>query len=380
MDLGLSEHQILLGRTAREFLESECPISLIREWEEKQSGCSADLWQKMAELGWFGLDIPQEYAGEGGNLFDQTVLFEEIGRAMVPGPLLATSAYAVRAILSAGNTKQKTLLLPGMAKGETTVTSFLAGEALNNGEALGLRATIDGQGYLLDGTLLFVPWADSSDSILCVAGSLGQTESTVYLTIFLVDTTSAGLTLTAMPSIGGYQQHEVRFRQVRVGADAALGTVGSAATHLVPAQEWATVLQCADILGRSEKILEMVVEYSKNRVQFGRPIGSFQAVQHQCADLRTAVDGARMATYHAAWKLDKGGNSGSKATEEVSVAKAYAGSLSRRATATGHGIFAGIAFTVEHDMQLYTMRSKIAEANLGDTEHHLEQLAQSMGL
>jgi len=126
----------------------------------------------------------------------------------------------------------------------------------------------------------------------------------------------------------------------------------------------------------------MVVEYSKNRVQFGRPIGSFQAVQHQCADLRTAVDGARMATYHAAWKVDNTGNNGTvrDASEEVAVAKAYAGSLSRLATAVGHGIFAGIAFTVEHDMQLYSMRSKIAEANMGDTDHHLEQLAVCMGL
>ena len=383
MDLGLNEQQILLARTAREFLESECPISLIRELEDSKAGYSPDLWndlwKKMADLGWVGLAIPTGYGGEGENLTDQTALFEEVGRAMVPGPLLASSAFAVQAILAAGSDEQKNRLLPAMARGDTIVTTVLAGQGLNDGQELGLRATADGQGYLLEGNALFVPYADSADIILFVAGSLGQTESTVFLTLFLVDTGSAGLTATAMPSIGGYRQHEVRCRQVRLGSDAALGPVGGAASFLGPAQRWATVLQCADIVGRSEKILEMVVEYSKNRVQFGRPIGTFQAIQHQCADLRTAVDGARMATYYAAWKVDQGGNNGN-ATEEVAVAKAYAGDLSRRAVAVGHGIFAGIAFTVEHDMQLYTMRSKIAEANLGDTDHHLEQLAHCMGL
>ena len=376
MDLGLNEQQTLLARTARDFLESECPISLVRELEDSKEGYSLDLWKKMADLGWLGLAIPTEYGGEGGNLIDQTVLFEEIGRAMVPGPLLASSAYAVQAILSAGSIEQKSRLLPAMAKGDTVVTTVLAGQGLNDGQELGLRATADGQGYVLDGTALFVPYAHSADMILCVAGSLGQTEFTLFLTLFLVNTDSTGLTATAMPSIGGFKQHEVRCQQVRLRADATLGAVGGAATYLGPALQWATVLQCADIVGRSEKILEMVVEYSKNRVQFGRPIGSFQAIQHQLADLRTAVDGARMATYHAAWKVDQGGNSAG----EVAVAKAYAGGLSRRATAVGHGIFAGIAFTVEHDMQLYTMRSKIAEANLGDTDHNLERLAECMGL
>ena len=376
MDLGLNEQQTLLGRTAREFLESECPISLIRELEDSKEGYSPELWKKMADLGWLGLAIPTEYGGEEGNLIDQTVLFEEIGRAMVPGPFLATSAYAVQAILSAGSNEQKSRLLPAMASGVTVITTVLAGQGLDDGQELGLRATADGQGYLLEGAALFVPYADSADLILCVAGSLGQTESTVFLTLFLVNTDAKGLTATAMPSIGGYKQHEIRCQQVRLGADAALGLAGSAATYLLRAQQWATVLQCADIVGRSEKILEMVVEYSKNRVQFGRPIGSFQAIQHQLADLRTAVDGARMATFHAAWKVDKGGSG----AEEVAVAKAYSGTLSRRATATGHGIFAGIAFTEEHDMQLYTMRSKIAEANLGDTDYHLEQLARLMEL
>ncbi len=138
--------------------------------------------------------------------------------------------------------------------------------------------------------------------------------------------------------------------------------------------EGAIVLQCAETLGRAQKVLEMVVEYASNRVQFGRPIGTFQAVQHRCADLKVAVDGGRMLTYQAAWRLDQG----MPADEHVAMAKAQAGTLSRTATEAGHSIFAGISFTVEHDRPLYSARAKIAEASLGDTEYHLDQLAATM--
>ena len=223
---------------------------------------------------------------------------------------------------------------------------------------------------------MFVPSAHLADRILCVAGGRWQTAATRLLTAFLVDPQSAGVTTSLLDSVAGYKQHEVHLQQVKVGEEAAIGEEGGASQIIDEAQQWSTVVQCAEIVGRCEKILEMVVDYAKNRVQFGRPIGSFQAVQHQCADLRVSIDGARLATYQAAWKLEEGRPCG----EDVSIAKAYAGSLSRQAAATGHGIFAGIAFTVEHDMQLYTMRSKIAEANLGDTDFHLDRLSEGMGL
>jgi alkylation response protein AidB-like acyl-CoA dehydrogenase len=130
------------------------------------------------------------------------------------------------------------------------------------------------------------------------------------------------------------------------------------------------------MVGRAQKILEMVVEYSKVRVQFGRPIGAFQAVQHRCADLKVAVDGAQMVTHRAAWKVTQG----LPCSEDVAMAKAAAGALSRMAVTAGHTIFAGIAFTMDHDMQMYTQRSKVAEANLGDTDFHLDRLGDQMGL
>ncbi len=189
-------------------------------------------------------------------------------------------------------------------------------------------------------------------------------------TLVLVDPQAQGISMTRMESIANYPQYLVEFDDVPLANDAVLGEVAEGRQALESAVQRATVVQCAETLGRAQMVLEMVVEYANNRVAFGRPIGTFQAVQHRCADLRVAVDGARMLTYQAAWRLDQGLPAGG----EVSMAKAQSGTLSRLATETGHSIFAGISFTSEHDMQLYSARAKIAEANLGDTEYHLDQL------
>ena len=383
MNLALSEQQQLLQRTAREFLEAECPISLVREMEHSAEGFSAPLWKKMADLGWLGLAIPSEFGGAGGSLLDQEVLFEEIGRALVPGPLLPSCVLSTQILLLTSSHNQKADILPAMARGEVIVTTALGQPEPGSGYAgLGLQAVADSSGYLLEGAKLFVPYAHVADYILCTAetdsvgGTSGSSGVEDGATLFLVDTTTTGIKTDLLESVAGYKQHEVVYQKVRVQQDAVLGRVGGGFDYLAEAEEWATVVQCGEIIGRSEKVLEMVVEYSKNRVQFGRPIGSFQAVQHKCADLRVAVDGARLVTRQAAWKLTEG----LPCSEDVSMAKACAGFLCRLAATTGHGIFAGIAFTVEHDMQLYTMRSKISEANLGDTDYHLTRLAAHMGL
>ena len=176
-----------------------------------------------------------------------------------------------------------------------------------------------------------------------------------YTTLFrsLVDPESDGVTLTAMESVANYPQFLIDLDDVPLPDDAVLGEIAEGMPALDLAVQRATVVQCAETLGRAQKVLEMVVEYAGHRVAFGRPIGTFQAVQHRCADLRVAVDGGRMLTYQAAWKLDQCLPAG----DEVSMAKAQAGMLSRLATEAGHSIFAGISFTVEHAIQLYSVRA-----------------------
>lgn len=374
MDLGLSEQQEMLRRVAREFLEAECPTSLVRDLEASERGYLPELWKRMAELGWLGLSFPSRYGGAGGELLDQVVLFEELGRAIVPGPMLASNVMAGQLLLHAGTEEQKADLLPRMARGDAIVTLAAPHASLNGGHTE-IRAVAGGGGYVVDGDALFVPYAHVADYILCVAHT-GKADGGGGVTLFLVDAGTAGLTTVPMESVANYKQHEVRFRDLRVDGRWVVGQEGTGSAPLAKASAWAIVVQCGEMVGRAEKVLDMVVEYSKVRVAFGRPIGSFQAVQHRCADLRVSVDGARVVTYRAAWKLAQGLPSG----EEVAMAKACAGNVSRQAAVAGHSIFAGIAFTVEHDMQLYTMRSKISEASLGDTDFHLDKLAECMGL
>ena len=379
MNLALNEQQEMLRRTAREFLEAQCPTSLVRECEDSDSGYSLELWKRMAELGWLGLTLSPEYGGSGGGLLDQVVLFEELGRAIAPGPLLTSMVFAGRVISDAGTASQKADLLPRMARGDVITTAALGGPDTDP-QGVGLVAQPDGSGgYSISGTKLFVPFAHVSGFILCSADTSGSSASPATdgarETLFLIDTTSAGIEAVLMESLAGYKQHEVVFVNVEAGTENVVGEPARAQEALAKATEWAIVIQCAEMIGRAEKVLDMVVEYSKVRVQFGRPIGAFQAVQHRCADLKVSIDGARLVTHQAAWKLEQG----LSCSEDVSMAKAFAGSASRQAIVAGHGIFAGVAFTVEHDMQLYTMRSKIAEASLGDTDSHLDRLAQLMG-
>ena len=365
MDLGLNEQQEILRRTAREFLEAECPASLVRELEHSEQGYSPELWKKLAHLGWLGQAFPAEYGGDGASLIDQVVLFEEVGRALLPGPLLPSSVLSGQALSRAGSEDQKAGLLSSMARGETIVTAPLLEPGTSPGDS-GLRLTAADGGYLLNGAMLFVPYAHAANYVLCAAGA----------SLFLVDARSPGVTVNLMESVAGYKQHEVLFQDVTVPEERILGRAGRGQASLASAREWATVVQCAEMVGRARKILEMVVEYSKARVQFGRPIGAFQAVQHRCADLGVAVDGAQLVTHRAAWKVAQG----LPCSEDIAMAKAAAGALSRLAVTAGHTIFAGIAFTMDHDMQLYTQRSKVAEANLGDTDFHLDRLGDQMGL
>ena len=363
MDFGLTQEQQLLRRSAREFLEAECPTSLVREAEESGVGHAPDLWRKMAGLGWLGIGLPEKYGGTGDSLTGQTVLFEEIGRALTPGPLLASSALAAQVGLNAGDDRQKDELLPGVASGDVILT-LARGERLETASRNG--------GLTLSGESPFVPHAGLAHHIVCATRpAIGAWPDT---TLVLVDSQAHGVLMTAMDSVANYPQYLIEFDDVPLPEDAVLGGIAEGRPALDSAVQRATVLQCAETLGRAQKVLEMVVEYAGNRVQFGRPIGTFQAVQHRCADLKVAVDGVRMLTYQAAWRLDQGLPAG----QEVSMAKAQAGTLSRMATEAGHSIFAGISFTVEHDMQLYSARAKIAEANLGDTEYHLDQLAARM--
>ncbi len=355
MNFGLTSEQEELRNSARKFLELECPTSLVRQAEETGAGHSPELWQKMAELGWLGICLPQQYGGSDRPFPDQAVLFEEIGRALVPGPLLTSSVLAALIILHGGNDRQKQDLLPGMITGDIILT-LARGERLETSSQSG--------GLVLSGESSFVRHAGLANQIICATRpAIGAWPDT---TLVLVDRGVKEVIVTGMESIANYPQYMVEFDDFALSDDAVLGEIAEGRVALELAIQRATVIQCAETLGRSQKVLEMVVEHANSQ----QGIATSQSIQHRCADLKVALDAGRLLTYQAAWKLEQG----LPASEEISMAKAQSGTLSRLASMTGHSIFGDIAITVEHDMQLYSSRAKLAEANLGDTEYHLDQL------
>ena len=364
----MNESQEMLRRTAREFLEANCPTTLVREIEASGKGYSPELWRQMAELGWLGLSLPSEYGGEGGDAVDQMVLAEEMGRALLPSPYLTSVVTCGRLVALAGSASQKQKILPKLADGSLILSLALDEE----GGGCSVKVAREDSGYSLNGVKTFVPFATSADALICVAGR----PVNGGVSLCLIATGADGVTVEPQASIAGYPQARVKFDDVVVGPDGILGQVGKGGDALEKALEWATLVWCGEMVGRGRKILEMVMDYAKTRVQFGRPIGAFQTIQHQLADLRVAVDAAELLAYRAACSMSEGEDCG----EEIALAKASADEMSRMSTVVGHGVYAGISYTVEHDMQLYSARNRLAEAESGGTLDQIDRIAGMMGL
>ena len=374
MDLGLDEQQEMLKNFARDFLEKECPESLVREMEEDEQGYSPDLWKKMAEQGWMGLIIPEDQGGTGMTLCELVVLLEEFGRALVPGPFISTVVLGAVPIMEAGTDEQKAKYLPKIAAGETIMTMALTEPSAKwTADGVALEAKKDGGDYVLNGTKLFVPDAHVTDYMVVVARTGGSGEDGV--TLFIVDSKSDGIKFEQLKTIAADKQSEVVFENVKVPAANLLGSEGKGWAIVDKVSKIATVAACAYLVGLSQMDFDTTLNYAKERVQFGRPIGSFQAIQHKLADAVIDVDGSRFITYKAAWSLTEGEDD---ADLMISMAKAWASDASRRVVAHGQQIHGGIGFTKEYKIQLYFRRQKWMELMWGDADYHREKVAQLM--
>jgi len=377
MDLGFSEEQEMLRTTARDFLTKECPSELVKKLAEDEKGYSPELWKKMAELGWMGLAFPEEYDGMGMTFLDLVILLEEMGRACLPGPYFSTVVLAGYTILEAASEEQKKELLPKIANGDLILTLALTEpSARYEPDAITIEASRDKDDYVINGTKLFVPDANVADYMICVARTKDGASPEKGITLFLVDAKGPGISITLLKTIAGDKQCEVIFNNVRVPKGNIIGELDKGWPVVDKILQKATVGLCAQMVGGAQKVLEMSVNYAKERVQFGRPIGSFQAIQHHCANMVTDVDGSKYITYEAAWKLSEG----LPATTEVSMAKAWVSEAYRRVTLLGHQIHGAIGFCMDHDMPLYFKRAKAAEPTFGDADFHREMVAKELGL
>jgi alkylation response protein AidB-like acyl-CoA dehydrogenase len=374
MDFDLTEGQEMLRETARDFLTTACPKSLVREMAEDETGHPVQLWQKMGEMGWMGMIIPEEYGGAGAGLLDFVVLLEEMGRACLPGPFFSTVVLGGLTILEAGSEEQKQELLPKLAEGELLLTLALTEpSATYAAEGIQTKATRTDEGFLIQGTKLFVPDAHVSDYLICAARTKQTEIPEDGITLFLIDPNSPGVSSTLLKTIAGDKQCEVIFDDVKVPSRSILGNLNEGWPILDRVLQKATVAQCAEMAGGARQVLDMTVEYAKERMAFGHPIGSFQAIQHYCADMLVDVDGCALLTYSAAWRLGEG----LPAAKEVSMAKSLTNEKFKRIAALAIQIHGAIGFTEEHDLPLYFKRAKAWEINLGNTGFHLEKLAKA---
>ncbi|MBC8511693.1 MAG: acyl-CoA/acyl-ACP dehydrogenase, partial [Dehalococcoidia bacterium] len=290
MDLTFSEAQEILRKMARDFLSTECPKTLVRELQDSEKGYSPKLWKKVAELGWLGLIVPEEYEGMGYTFQDLTVLLEETGRNILPGPLVPTITSTFP-ILDVGSEEQKKELLPKIVAGELILTTaLLEAEGTLDPSGIAVKATPKGDDFVINGTKLFVEMAHVADYLICAARTKDGTSPEGGITVFIVDAKATGIACEVMPTIALDKLCEVRFKDVLVPKKNVLGEVDKGWPVIQKMLEKGAIAKCAESIGGMQTAVEMTVAYSRERVQYGRPIGAFQALQHMMADMWSSME------------------------------------------------------------------------------------------
>jgi alkylation response protein AidB-like acyl-CoA dehydrogenase len=362
MDFELNEEQQMLQRTVREFMTAECSRVVVREIENTRQDYSPEMWAKMADLGFCGLMIPEEYGGQGLGWLEMAVFYEEVGRALCPSPHYASVLLSGQTILALGSDAQKQALLPKIASGEEIVVCALE-------DAVGVETTAAAQGdnYVINGTKLFASFAHLADHIIVRASVGGQD------TLLIVDKGADGLSTTPMDTMGGERSVEVQLNNVTVPAANVLGGVGGGGA-IDEIEDRCKVMLCVAAAGAAEVDLDMLVEYSKNRIQFGVPIGSFQHLQFRMAEDWVFNDGAKWLAYETAWKLSEGIDTpADRAMAQIHCSKYYV--HTSHEVVQMHG---GLGIMKDYDAGLFYDRAKAFELYMGVTADKQEVIAQEL--
>ena len=377
MDFSFTEEQDMLRILARDFLAKECPKTKVRDMDKDERGYDPQMWRSMAELGWMGLIFPEEYGGMRASFMDLVILMEEMGRNILPGPYFSTIALCALPLLEYGSSEQKIKFLPQIAKGEG-IWIFALTESSGRCKAseVKLRALLEGTNYVLRGCKLFVSDAHVADYML-VVGRTGEGNSPEEgITLFIVDAKGPNVQAESIPTIGGDRQFKVSFDGVVVPEDNILGKMGKGWDVVDFILQRAAVLKCAEISGACQAVLDMTSSYAKERIQFDRPIGSFQAVQHKLADMLIDVEAVQYLLYQAAWGISVG----SPSPWQISAAKVKANEVYQRTCIEAIAAHGAIGYTMDHDIGLYYRRVKAAQFVAGDSDLHREVISIQLGL
>jgi alkylation response protein AidB-like acyl-CoA dehydrogenase len=374
MDVLLNEDETMLRDTARSFLEAECPPALARRMETDEMGYPPELWRKVAELGWPGMALPEKYGGLDLPMVQLGILMEEVGRAIAPLPLHSTVVAAL-AIAKDGIEAQRKAVLPRVVAGEAILTwAFTENDPRYLPETVHMKAEAEGDDYVLEGTKLFVDNFAAADQCLVACRTAAATKRRAGLSLFLVDTKSAGISHVPLITLAKDRQSEVRFEGVRVPKANLIGRLHQGWPVIERMLDRAAVLLCAQMLGASRKDAEMAIEYSKQREAFGQPIGAFQSLQHICADMIIWVDAGNLLTYEALWRMDQG----EPASIEVSQAKAFCNEKCQAVVRHSQTIHGGIGFMMELDLHLWFRRVASWAMRLGTTYEHRARIAHAL--
>jgi alkylation response protein AidB-like acyl-CoA dehydrogenase len=367
MNLDFTEEQETLREMVRRVCSEHVPLDVVRSFEDDPTGYPLDFWKQLGELGLLGLLIPEAYGGAEMSLLDAAIVYEEFGRSLAPTPHFVSSVLGAGALIAAGSDSQKQEWLPKLAGGEAIFTPAWIEPGRGYGpEGVQLTAAKEGESLLLSGSKRHVHFATSATFMIVVART---GEGVDGIDLFLVDPNADGVTLTQQLSMASDTQYRVDFDGVRVPATNRLGAPGSGWATWSKVMHDGIILASAQANGGAEQALAITTDYAKEREQFGKPLGAFQAISHYLADAATNVAGAKTLTYEAAWARDEG-----KSIEKLApMAKLFACQTYRDLTAMAEQVWGGVGFTIEYDIQLYFRRAKQLQLSWWDTRY-LEEL------
>jgi alkylation response protein AidB-like acyl-CoA dehydrogenase len=370
MNFGFSEEQELLRAEVRKFLDQNASLEVVRKIVESEEGFDRNLWDRIAELGWVGLTIPEVHGGMGLGLVTLLVVLEETGRSLFPSPLIST-VIAAKAIERFGSAEQQARWLPGLADGSRLGTFALLEQSDNLApEGIELISKIDGDELVLQGRKLYVPDASAADLVVVAARSGSAPEA---ISLVVVESDAAGFTACDLPAMDlSKRLGKIELNDVRVPTDAVLGDAGGAWSAIRWLIDLGAALVTAETVGAAEQTNQIAVDFAKQRVQFDSPIGRFQGVKHPLAEMYVDIESYKSLIYYAFWALDENEASAPLA---ISRAKAYASETFPEAGINGVQLHGGVGYTWEYDIQLYLKRGKWMRPMFGDANYHYDRIA-----
>ena len=371
MNYDYTKEQKMYKESAKTFFKKEWTLELLRDVIKKE-GYSREHLNKMADLGWLGMLIDEQYGGIGGSFMDLCPIIEEMGRALFPSPFFANAVMGASILSEAASEEIKNKILPAIADGDVNITLAITETADGWYEdKILMTADKQGQNYILNGSKLFVPFADVSDYIICCARDTSLNKTS----LFLVDSKAKGVKIEPIDTFSIDKYSKVLFEDVQVSPKDIIGQSGSGFRIIEKLMPMFVASRCIEITGGLQQVLDITVKWVKDRHQFGKPIGNFQVIQHQCAEMAIDVETSKFISYLAAWEISE--NLDGK--KDVSMAKAWSGDAFQRVTACALQAHGAMGFTEEYDLHFYYKQAKSLQLMYGGSTFHKKIVAKELG-